>query len=224
MVQIDYDILGLSIQTFSCFLAALAFVLQKRAHVRVSAAGVESWFAPANLVALWIWRAGFVCMVVTAILDLITYPMIDLSKQAPMGALTLVFNSLLAAVMLREPFTVLDLISTVLIASGTITAVANSEAQSTDFTFPDIIRLLNDDLVIAYSGVVLPLLLMSALFVEVATRSKPEIWSAATRGAVALLAPVCGGMFMGFTGYCAKSVSTAIAGAEWDEVCDVILI
>jgi len=45
-------------------------------------------------------------MIVCALLDLSTYPMLDLSKQAPLGAATLVFNSLLAAVLLSEPFTV----------------------------------------------------------------------------------------------------------------------
>jgi len=216
--EVNYDILGICIQVVSCFLTALAFVLQKRAHMRVSDAGVESWFAPANRIALWIWRLGFVFMVITAVLDLISYPMLDLSKQAPMGALTLVFNSVLASVMLREPFTVLDLMSTVLISTGTITAVANSEPQSSDFSFPDIIALLNDQVVFVYSGVVLPLIISSVIFVEVATCSKPETWSAAKRGAIALLAPICGGMFMGYTGYCAKSISTVIANAEWDQV------
>jgi drug/metabolite transporter (DMT)-like permease len=219
-----WDTIGISIQLVSTFLAALAYVLQKKAHIRVSAGGIESWSDPANRKALVLWRGGFALMVVCALLDLSTYPMLDLSKQAPLGAATLVFNSILASILLAEPFTVLDLLSTVLIFAGTITAVINSEAESATFTFPEIIGLLDDGIVKAYSAVVIPGLLGAAFFIERVSRTNPGDWSPSQRRAMALLSPASGGMFMGFTGYTAKCLSTVVAGQEWDQVRREVLL
>jgi len=238
-MAIQWDAVGISIQIVSTFLAALAYVLQKKAHLRVqsavaasgggasasgsgevdsAAAVAAAWAARANRGAVLIWRWGFGLMIVCALLDLSTYPMLDLSKQAPLGAATLVFNSILAAIILAEPFTVLDLLSTTAIFAGTIIAVSNSEEQSTDFTFQGIIELLNDGLVIGYSAVVIPALLASVFYIERSTRADPSKWTAGQRRLLSLLSPAAGGMFMGFTGYCAKSLSTVVAGQEWFEV------
>lgn len=225
-MAIQWDIIGISIQIVSTFLAALAYVLQKKAHLRVQSAVASSggetdaaavsaaWAARANRGAVFIWRWGFGLMILCALLDLSTYPMLDLSKQAPLGAATLVFNSILAAIILSEPFTVLDLISTAMIFVGTIVAVSNSEAESTDFTFQRIIDLLNDGLVIGYSAVVIPALLAAVVFIERSTRGDPSTWTPTQRRWLSLLSPAAGGMFMGFTGYCAKSLSTVVAGSE----------
>lgn len=199
-MTVALDIIGISIQLVSTFLAALAYVLQKKAHIRFSTSGVDAWSAPANKAAYRLWKIGFVLMVVCALLDLATYPMLDLSKQAPLGAATLVFNSILASILLSEPFTVLDLISTIMIGSGTITAVANSEAESASFTFAGILDLLDDSLVKWYSGFVVPGLLISAVFIERVSRTSPGNWSRSQARAMALLSPAAGGMFMGFTG------------------------
>lgn len=217
-MTVALDLIGISIQLVSTFLAALAYVWQKKSHLRMALSGSDSWSSPENKSAQRLWRLGFGLMVIAACLDLATYPMLDLSKQAPLGAVTLVFNSILASVLLSEPFTVLDLISTIMIFAGTITAVANSEAESATWTFDEILGLLDDNLVKIYSAIMIPGLIAAILFVEKTSKTAPVSWTRFQRSAMAFLAPMAGGCCMGFTGYFAKSLSTVVSQLDFPAV------
>ena len=215
---VSNDAIGISLQMVSTFLAALAYVLQKMAHVEIEGAGglaVQPWSHPASARPKMRWRVGFVIMVVCAVLDLVSYPLLDLSKQAPMGAVTLMWNTVLASWLLHEVFTVLDAICTLLIVVGTITSLLASEATSAEFTFPQIVASLNDDLVIAYSCPVVPAVLAAIVWVERMARATPVRWTPWQRRAMAIAAPGIGGMCMGFTGYGAKALSTVVGGGDW---------
>lgn len=219
--QSRHDAIGLSLQMVSTFLAALAYVLQKKAHVEIEACGglhVQPWGHAGSKKALWRWRVGFIVMIVCAVLDLLSYPLLDLSKQAPMGAVTLMWNTVLASLILKEMFTVLDLICTCFIVVGTILSVSNSEPNSKEFTFPEILDYLKDDVVYAYSAIVIPGILIAIYFIERITVAPFAKWTRFQRRFVAIVAPGLGGMCMGYTGYGAKALSTVVGAGAWDQL------
>lgn len=90
------DVLGTALPVVlgGCFLAASGYVLQKKSHVlneiAVLSGGVAKRFYLSPL-----WIGGMICMIVSAGLVVASAPFLDQSKQAPLGAATLVFNSLL---------------------------------------------------------------------------------------------------------------------------------
>jgi hypothetical protein len=210
------DAVGISLQMVATFLAALAYVMQKQAHIETSGTKGEkrSVFRHRK------WIIGFGLMVLVAGVDVYSFSLLDQSKQAAMGAVTLAWNTILAACFLRESFTVLDFISVIIIMSGTITGLSNASAESADFTFREIVGLLDDTFVYVYSSIVALFLICTAYFVETTSRTPRSSWTHSRSRALALLSPFLGGMFMGFTGYGTKALSTVVFNGEWVEFKD----
>ena len=87
------DAAGIICQIVATFLAALAYVLQKLAHRELPAGA--SVYASAR------WRAGFACMVAVAGIDAWSFSLLDQSKLACFGAVTLAWTVVLASALLR---------------------------------------------------------------------------------------------------------------------------
>ena len=136
------DALGTALVLGGTFLAALGYVLQKRAHI-ASESAVAAGGPPIPQLKSAQWLAGLACMIVSALLVVASAPFLDQSKQAPLGAATLVFNSVLATFLLGEKFLVLHLISTVTIITGSLLAVSANSAESKTLSFDDIIALFD---------------------------------------------------------------------------------
>lgn len=82
--------------------------------------------------------AGAVCTV-------LILGMAGQSQMAPMGACTLVFNSILANRALGEPLYMLDYISTFLMIAGTVTALVTSRSHNQKYDLNDIKLFIDRD-------------------------------------------------------------------------------
>lgn len=203
------DALGTALVLTGTFLAALGYVLQKRAHlasekaVAAGGAAVPSTRSPQ-------WLAGLVCMVLSALLVVASAPFLDQSKQAPLGAATLVFNSLLATLLLHERFLVLHLISTVIIIGGSLLAVSANSASSKVLSFDDIVGLV-DGIGVGYSAVMAALLGGAALWIERTSATPEASWTPRARVLLSILSPTVGGFANGWVGYAVKATTTGAA-------------
>ena len=95
------DVLGIGLVLSGTFLSALGYVLQKRAHV------ANSRLPERERRPLWrsvAWSLGLASMVASALLVVASAPFLDQSKAGTLGAATLVFNTVLSALLLSEPF------------------------------------------------------------------------------------------------------------------------
>ena len=153
-------------------------------------------------------------MVASAGLAVASAPMIDQSKQAPLGAVTIVFSSILAALLVGEILTVLDALSTLIIIVGTVVAVTSNNAASTSYTFSETVDLLQDTVVFVYTGILLTAFIVLGWFVERTSRIPFEAWSPRVRQVFSLAAPALGGFAQGWTGYTSKVVATVIFNGE----------
>jgi hypothetical protein len=204
----DRDAVGYALTLAGTFLAAAGYVLQKAAHVANERAliPVPSW-------RQWRWTLGLVCMIASAGLVVAASPFLNQSQSAPLGAATLVFNILLASLILRERFTVLAALATLVILAGTVVAVSSAEA-STAFTFVQVLGLLRDPLVAGYSVAIGFGMGGAAWWVERVSKRPDKTWSGAESAIFGVLAPALGGWANGFTSYAAKALTTAAATGE----------
>lgn len=206
----DREALGVALQLLASFAAAAGYVLQKAAHLENEARPAEK--------RLPVWRSfkwvlGLVFMFGSAGCAVASAPMLDQSKQATLGAATIVFNGLLAWAVLRDPLTVLDALSIAVIVVGTIVAMASAEASAT-YTFKETLALLNDDLVFAYLGLALPAAAAGMFFVERAASLPREEWSPGQATLMRLAPPLLGGWCNNQVLYASKVVTTVVFGGE----------
>ena len=211
MVAIDNDALGICAQIVATFLAACAYALQKKAHLDLAASGDTR-----SVYLTRLWQVGFLLMVVMSGIDVWSFSLLDQTKLAAFGAVTLAWNCIIAALVLKEHFSRIDAIAVAVIAAGTVLSLL-SAGESSEFTMPEILDRLHDSYVYAYVPVSLVFILGAGIFIELTTRANPESWSVATSRALTVLAPLTGGLCMSYTGYTTKTVSTVVFGGEWSE-------
>jgi hypothetical protein len=201
---------GVVLQILATFLAALAYIWQKQAHL------YHSPHDPTPATRTLRWRAGFGLMVLVALVDIYCFSLLDQSVLGAFGAVTLAWNIVLARVLLHEAITRVMLGAVLLISMGTILAVS-AAGESKSFTFAEIVALSDRAAVYAWLCLNLCAIAAAGLAVERAARAaaaaaggepvEPRLFS--------VLSPVTGGMCMGLTGYGAKAISTAIFTSDW---------
>jgi hypothetical protein len=210
-MAVDRDALGVCAQILATFLAAVAYAVQKKSHSEVALAGDGR-----SVYSTRLWRFGFFLMVCMAVIDVWSFSLLDQTKLAAFGAVTLAWNIVVAGAYLKESFTRIDAIAVSIIATGTILMLL-SAGTSVVFTMPDILAHLHDAAVYAYVPISLLFILFSGIFVELTTRVSPDELSVPRARALMVLAPVTGGMCMSYTGYATKTISTVIFGGEWSQ-------
>lgn len=170
---------------------------------------------PSSVVWDWQWQLGLGFMVGSAGCAVGSAPLLPQSVQASLGAATIVFNCLLAALLLGEPFVVLDAAALTLIVGGTVLATATASA-SPDLTFAATLALLRDDVVVGYTSVLLPGMVVGAVAVEAAARTPRERWSGAQAAFMPLLPPALGGLCNNLLLYAVKVVTGVLFTGEGD--------
>lgn len=116
----------------------------------------------------------------------------------------MMWNIVLSTLILKEKFTRIDAASVAIISAGTVLALSASEPTSKDFTLDEIVALLQDSMVYAYSTIAGVTIIVTTLTIERLTRRAPETWTRWQAFLVAVVSPAVGGLCMGFTGYAAK--------------------
>lgn len=81
--------MGIILQILATFLAAAAYVLQKKAHMRTDEANGKSVYQD------FLWQMGFVFMVVTALIDVYSFSLLDQSKVGSLWRLPRYLQNLL---------------------------------------------------------------------------------------------------------------------------------
>ena len=166
------------LQLLATFLASLAYVLQKKAHITTTD-GSSIYRSP-------LWAIGIACLIGNALVDVYSFSLMDQAKLAAFGAVTMAWNVLLSSVVLKEAFTKYDGAAVVVISYGTILALWASQAASKDFTFDEIVGLLDDGAVYIYSIVVGSAAILSAVYIERFSKVQPTQWSSTQQWAMAV--------------------------------------
>ena len=85
---------------------------------------------------------GFVLVVLDGILDVLSFGFADLSLVAALGAVTLLFNAILATRFLQERMSRRDTIGTCLVFAGTTTSVIFANRKTPAYAVDELVRNL----------------------------------------------------------------------------------
>jgi drug/metabolite transporter (DMT)-like permease len=113
--------LGVFVAAIGCCCSAVGYTLQKWAHRRAAAHNAERAAAGLKPLPSYMflqWPLGLLALVVGSAFAVVTFGLAGQAELAPMGAVTLVANTLLAWRVLGEPFTRLDALAIALMGAG----------------------------------------------------------------------------------------------------------
>ncbi|KAE9319279.1 hypothetical protein PF008_g18305 [Phytophthora fragariae] len=152
----DYDgpnkavwVIGFSIAVVFSFLASVGINLQKKA-LKQNELGPE----PKPAYRLPLWTLGFVLCAVGSVLDFVAFGLAPQSLLAPLAALTLVWNMMLAPCFNKEKLSKKDIVSTLIIFVGATIAVVFASHTSPSYNLDMLMQLYRDPLTIVYFCVV----------------------------------------------------------------------
>jgi len=206
------EVLGIALQLVSSGSASLGYILQKAHHVQNGLIADAAKRTPVH--RSWRWLSGLLCMVVSAGAAVGSAPLLNASVQATLGAATIVFNGVLAWLILGDELLVLDVMAIATIVAGTVVAMAGAEPSAT-YTFDQTLNLLEDPLVYAFVGITWPLAALGIYAVEKTAAQPRESWVPAQAAFMSIVPPILGGFCNNHVLYAVKVVTTAIAGGEW---------
>lgn len=154
----------------------------------------------------WQFPAGLTMLIIGAIAAVFVFGLAGQSELAPMGAVTMIFNTILAWRFLGEPFTRIDFIATSLMGIGTTVAIAFGESSDRDYTLDDLIDLLDRQVVWYTFGIMMFLIssCLTIIHVVVGQRRTVDLpkWLQSLDN---FARPFVGGSLAGFTGFLTKS-------------------
>ena len=202
----------MSLQLLSSGCSALGYVLQKAAHIDNER--VADPVARRPLYRSWKWLLGLLCMVVSAGAAVASAPLLNASVQATLGAATIVFNGVLAWLILGDQLLVLDALAILTIVVGTVVAMAGAE-PSARYTYAQTLNLLEDPLVYGWVGVTFPLAALAIYAVEKTAAQPRESWLPAQAAFMAVVPALLGGWCNNHVLYAVKVVTTVMADGEW---------
>ncbi|KAG7399276.1 NIPA-like protein 3 [Phytophthora boehmeriae] len=142
-------IIGFTIAVVFSFLASVGINLQKKALKQN-----ELGPAPVPAYRLPLWTLGFILCVVGSILDFVAFGLAPQSLLAPLAALTLVWNMMLAPCFNKEKLSRDDVAATLVIFVGATIAVVFASHASPSYNLDMLLQLYRDPLTIAYFCVV----------------------------------------------------------------------
>lgn len=147
-------IIGFSIAIIFSFLASVGINLQKKALKQNELAAQELQKEPKPVYRLPLWCFGFVLILAGSILDFVAFGLAPQSLLAPLAALTLVWNMMLAPCFNKEKLSRKDIAATLIIFLGATVAVVFASHASPSYTLKMLLQLYRDPLTCAYFGVV----------------------------------------------------------------------
>ncbi|ETN00992.1 hypothetical protein PPTG_17308 [Phytophthora nicotianae INRA-310] len=152
----DYDgpekaiwVIGFTIAVVFSFLASVGINLQKKALKQN-----ELMAEPKPAYRLPLWMLGFILCVVGSVLDFVAFGLAPQSLLAPLAALTLVWNMMLAPCFNKEKLSRKDIVSTLVIFVGATIAVVFASHTSPSYNLDMLMQLYRDPLTIVYFCVV----------------------------------------------------------------------
>ncbi|ORZ39244.1 magnesium transporter NIPA-domain-containing protein [Catenaria anguillulae PL171] len=120
---------------------------------------------PAHKLPLWVF--GFAVWIVGNLANFVALSFAAQSLIASLGAVSLVSNAVAAPIINSEPFGLLDLISILFIASGTIVVVFFSNRDESTYSLCALMRFYTQPSVIAYLSVIFSVMVMLWFFMKI---------------------------------------------------------
>ncbi|KAJ0405361.1 hypothetical protein ATCC90586_004498 [Pythium insidiosum] len=151
--DVDYEgpqrtawVIGFSIAVVFSFLASVGINLQKRALKQNETYAHENNVEPRPAYRLPLWVLGFVLILAGSILDFVAFGLAPQSLLAPLAALTLVWNMMLAPCFNKEKLSKKDIVATLIIFAGATIAVVFASHSSPSYNLSMLMHLYKDPL------------------------------------------------------------------------------
>ncbi len=110
-----------------------------------------------------LWVIGFSFSVFGSVLDFVAFGMAPMSLLAPLAALTLVWNLLIAPRFNGERVTREALVATVIICAGVTSSVITAPHSTPSYSVTELISLLKRSLMVVYGIIVASFLFVAYL-------------------------------------------------------------
>jgi uncharacterized membrane protein len=201
--------LGIAIALLGCCTAATGYTLQKVAHIKTAKANqYASQRSP--YWRRWEFVAGSACLGVASALAIITFSLAGQAELAPMGAVTLVAQELLAWWVLREPFTRVDGVAVALMSIGTTLALATAKSSKQQYSVELITALILRPVCLLSCAVIGAVLVALASFVAAVGNAPASTLPPGTANLDAMSRSVIAGLLGGFTSTLGKASSVLV--------------
>ena len=145
-------IVGVLIAVLFSFFSSVGINLQKRA---ISANELQVTLHGTKRKAVYklpLWNFGFTLIIMGSILDFVAFGFAPQSLLAPLGALTLVWNMMLAPCFNKERLDRRDIVSTLVIFLGAIVAVLFASKGTPNYSLQDLKQLYADPITGTHSS------------------------------------------------------------------------
>ncbi|OQS01629.1 hypothetical protein ACHHYP_00533 [Achlya hypogyna] len=218
---------GFVISVVFSFLASVGINLQKKALKQNELKAQEANTAPLPPFRLPLWTLGFVLILTGSLLDFVAFGLAPQSLLAPLAALTLVWNMLLAPCFNKERLTRKDIWATLVIFVGATLAVVFASHNSPSYTLDDLKVLYENTYTVVYFVIVLILILLHYAVIKCVEHlnlsssrhrminvGKPAVWSTVRLVAYSGMGGLMGGQSVLFAKSTAELVKSAINGGD----------
>lgn len=199
--------------------------LQPEVAPVVPAVSLAEPATPQATLAVPYWRfwqlwAGLLLLLVGSIVSVVTYGLASQAQLAPMSALTLLFNEVLAWLVLKERLGRVDFVACALMAAGVTVALVFQRSADKDFESVEAIgALLDRPIVYAWVGCVAAAIIIMSVLVGRWGRWPVSQLRPITAAADAFCRSAVAGLLGGFTGFLvgalAGIVFPAVGRGEW---------
>nr|CCA16969.1 conserved hypothetical protein [Albugo laibachii Nc14] len=218
-------VLGFSIAIIFSFLASVGINLQKKALKQNELSANEHEQEPLPVYRLPLWVIGFVLIVAGSILDFVAFGLAPQSLLAPLAALTLVWNMMLAPCFNKEKLECKDIVATLVIFAGATLAVVFASHTTPSYTLTMLLALYENVLTCGYFAFVIVCIVLhygmikavetcnlntrQHHFIEFGT---PAFWTRIRMIGYAGLAGTLGGQSVLFAKSCAELLKSSMSG------------
>lgn len=185
----------------------------------------DSAAVPAQALPIPYWRfwqlwAGLLLLLIGSIVSVVTYGLASQAQLAPMSALTLLFNEVLAWLVLKERLGWVDFVACALMAAGVTVALVFQRSTEKDYsTVSEVADLLDRPEVYAYVGSVAAAIIIMSFLVGRWGRWRVSQLRPVTAAADAFCRSAVAGLLGGFTGFLvgalAGIVFPAVGDGDW---------
>ncbi|ETV87908.1 hypothetical protein H257_01318 [Aphanomyces astaci] len=218
---------GFTISVVFSFLSSIGINLQKKALKQNEVTAHETGTQPMSPFRLPLWTLGFCLIVAGSLLDFIAFGLAPQSLLAPLAALTLVWNMMLAPCFNKERLTRKDIWATLIIFLGATLAVVFANHNSPSYTLDDLKHLYRNPLTLLYFAIVFVLIVLHYAMIKcvehlnlashrhrIINFGDPSVWSTVRLVAYAGLGGLMGGQSVLFAKSTVELVKSLLAGGD----------
>ncbi|TYZ62348.1 hypothetical protein PybrP1_002599 [[Pythium] brassicae (nom. inval.)] len=220
-------VVGFAIAVIFSFFASVGINLQKRALKQNELTAQEQSAEPTPPYRLPLWCLGFFLILAGSILDFVAFGLAPQSLLAPLAALTLVWNMMLAPCFNKEKLGRKDIAATLVIFAGATIAVVFASHTSPSYNLSMLIELYRDPLTCVYFVLVGLCMAIHYALIKLVDGlcltskrhrliqfGQPAVWARVRLVAYSGLAGTMGGQSVLFAKSCAELFKAALNGDD----------